>query len=124
MELVYFGKKRPKIVVLEVKPGVKKEYKFEPFKAIKVDDDFGELLLKNAGDIFKRVDKEERKPDPKPQPKTEGYVGEAHAADLPDLKKQIEQDKKAEEGKTVEEVIEEEIQKAKKKKKKSKKEEK
>jgi len=122
MDITYFGKKRPKVVVLEVKPGVKKEYKFEPFKITKVDDDFGELLLKNAGDIFKRVDKDERKPDPKPQPKTEGYVGDVHAKDIPDLNKQIEQDKKEEEGKTVEQILEEEA--SKKKKKKAKKEDK
>lgn len=131
-KLVYFGKRRPKkvktvsridydnalkefpnhtIVVLE---GKNLEYSFEPFRAIEVDEALAKILLNNAGDIFKRIDNEPGKPDPKPIIKTDGYVGETPADKIPDLKKKIEQENKAEEGKSVEELIAEHSGKKKK----------
>jgi hypothetical protein len=104
MKLTYFGLKNPKKVVLEVK-GNKKEFVFTPFGQTEVPDDYGALLLRNAGDVFKRIDKDERAPNPKPNPKGEGYVGELAADQLPSVKDQIEEDTKAEEGVTVEQII-------------------
>lgn len=106
MKLAYFGKKRPKKVDLPVGPGEKVEhYEFEPFKETEVSDEAGKILLDNAGDIFKRTDKDERKPADPVKPSTEGYVGDVHAAEIPDLEKRKAADKKKEEGKDIEEVI-------------------
>lgn len=125
MKLVYFGKKRPKVIATispELYPDVKlnKEgityisltgknlrYSFEPFKSIEVDEEVGLILLDKAGDIFKQVDVEDIKSDPKPIIKTDGYVGDMAADQIPDLKKQVERDLKEEEGKSVEQVIDE-----------------
>ncbi len=125
MKLVYFGKKRPKVIATispELYPDVKLnnegityisltgknlKYSFEPFKAIEVDEEVGLILLDKAGDIFKRINIEGRKPDPKPIVKTDGYVGDMAADQITDLKRQVKSDLKEEEGKSIEEVIEE-----------------
>jgi len=123
MKLVYFGKKRPK-VIKTISPELYQEYRinkegitylsltgkdlryaFEPFKQIEVDEEVGLILLDKAGDIFKRVDVDEKKPDPKPVVKTDGYVGDMAADQIPDLKKQVQRDLKEEEGKSAEQVI-------------------
>lgn len=103
MEIVYFGKKRPKKVVLTIN-GVTYEKNFMPFKATEVEDEFGRVLLDNAGDIFKRIDQDERAPDPKPQPKTDGYVGDKAADQLPDVNKQIQKDMEKEKGKDIKDL--------------------
>ena len=125
MKLVYFGKKRPKVIqtispelYADVKlnkegityialTGKNLKYSFEPFKSIEVDEEVGLILLDKAGDIFKRVDVEPGKPDPKPVVKTDGYVGDMPADQIPDLEKQVKRDLKAEEGRSIEQVIEE-----------------
>ena len=103
MEIVYFGKKRPKKVVLTI-DGVTYEKNFIPFRAVEVEDKFGRVLLDNAGDIFKRVDQDERAPDPKPQPKTDGYVGDKGADQLKDVNKQIQKDMEIEKGKDIKDL--------------------
>lgn len=125
MKLVYFGKKRPKEICTisperypEVKintegitylplTGKGRKYSFQPFKELEVDDEVGEILLEKAGDIFKQVDSGDRGPKPKPIVKTDGYVGDTPADMIPDLKKRVKSDLKAEEGKSIEQVIDE-----------------
>jgi len=138
MKLVYFGKKRSKVIktvspeMFDVAreedrkkgsgityiplPGPQLAYSFEPFKTLEVDDEVGGILMDKANDLFKRVDKEPGKPDPKPVPKTDGYVGDTHAERIPDLKKKVEAENRAERGKSVEEVIQDHQDKKKKRK--------
>ena len=129
IKVVYFGMKRPK-VFQTVSPqmfehaktmGRKKgdgityislankdlKYSFEPFKAMDIDDAVAKMILDCAGDLFKRVDEGENSPDPIPVIKTDGYVGDTHAERIKDLKKVIAKDKKDEEGKSIERVIDE-----------------
>ncbi len=107
IKLTYFGKKRPKKVDIEVGADIVEHYVFEPFATTEVSEKAGRILLRNAPDIFKRIDKDERKPITKPIAKTDGYVGDVHASAIPDLNKKIEEDAKEEEGKDVEQIIEE-----------------
>ncbi len=119
MKLVYFGKKRPK-VIQTVSPeflsmakeddkacsggvsfiplaGKDLKYSFIPFKEIEVDDLVGKILLDKAGDIFKQVDQGENVEKGPPDISTDGYVGDAHAASLPDMKKTQAREAKQEE---------------------------
>lgn len=118
MKIAYFGKKNPKIVDAPTGKvnGVTGEQEtirlsFVPFAQVEVADEIGKILLANAPDIFKRTDSEERRELSKPVVKTEGYVGEAHADQVPNLEKQVEAEQKAEEGKTIEEIVEQEKKK-------------
>lgn len=106
MQIVYFGKKRPKVVTIDQGPGEHpRKFMFDPFKATDVPDDIGAQLLENAPDIFKRADS--RKPLEPVKASTNGYVGDVHASEVPDLQKQTASDAKAEEGKDIDQVIEE-----------------
>jgi hypothetical protein len=113
MEIVYFGKKNPKIVEIEC-DGKKKSYTFQPFKVVKIADDDGDFagkLLLSAGDIFKRVDTDGRAPDPKPVVKGEGYVGDVSVDQLEKpLKEVVTKEAKAEEGMDADEAIAKEIE--------------
>jgi len=80
-------------------------YKFSPFEAKEVPDEIAEVLLNKAGDIFKRVDTEELKPDPTPEIKTDGYVGDTPAERIPDLQKTVAKEVESEKGKSLEEII-------------------
>lgn len=84
------------------------EIVFEPFKAVEVVDTIARLLLKSCADIIFEVGKAERKREQKPDhnPSTNGYVGDSHADQIPDLEKQMELDKKNDEGMSPEELIE------------------
>jgi len=130
VKLVYFGKKNPKKVEIEHKEKTLTET-FIPFQAKDVDKKLADILLKNAGDIFKRVDKDERKPIIKHQPKTEGYVGEVPADKLTNgevpadkltkpIAEKVKEDEKEEEGKDLEDLEEkgEEIAKKRRSRKK------
>lgn len=111
MQLVYFGKKDPKVVTLTLS-GKKHEVTFAPFRATEVDDEVGAVLLKNAGDIFKRYDIERSAPDPKPQAQTKGYVGDKGAEQIKDLDKELEKEKRIEEGKDADDILAEEQNKS------------
>lgn len=127
-ELAYLGVKSPKEIILTDKGRAihpasilisEREIErvnFIPFKAIKCSEAMATKLLMNAGDIFKRVDIDARKEDPKPVISGNGYVGDVHAAQIPNMKEQIEKDHKKEEGKDIDEVIAE-VKKPKTKKK-------
>lgn len=131
VSLVYFGRKRPKMIqtvppdLLEiakeedrVKHGLGKgggvnfvplegkvlKYNFQPFKALDVHPAVAKILLNCAGDIFQRVD-EERKGKPEPRISTSGYVGAQHAERIKNLTKRVAAEIKSEEGKSIEEVI-------------------
>uniref|UniRef100_A0A6H1ZA96 Uncharacterized protein n=1 Tax=viral metagenome TaxID=1070528 RepID=A0A6H1ZA96_9ZZZZ len=134
MKLVYFGRKRPKVIktvapeLLEV---VKEEdkrkaggvtfiasaknstYKFVPFQTIEVEDEVAKVLLDKAGDIFKCVDSGDSAPDPNPVVKTDGYVGDIPAEKIKDLKKVQDRQTRVEEGKSIEEIIDTEKSKKK-----------
>lgn len=111
MHIAYFGKKRPKVVMIDKGQGEQPvKLTFDPFKAIDVPDDIGAQLLENAPDIFKRTDS--RKPLDPVKASTNGYVGDVHASEIPDLQKQRESDVKAEEGKEIDQIIEEAAKKA------------
>lgn len=140
VKMVYFGLKRPKVLKVVssqfysslVEEGKRKgdgitylmidgknlTYKFEPFQQIDVDNEVAKILLDKANDLFKRVDVEEGKPNPKPIVKADGYVGDATAESIKDLKKRVENDNKDEEGKNIEQIIEEESSRNKAKKSK------
>lgn len=106
MQIAYFGKKRPKVVMIDKGPGEQPvKLTFDPFKAIDVPDEIGAQLLENAPDIFKRTDS--RRPLAPVKASTNGYVGDVHASEIPDLQRQRESDVKAEEGKEIDQIIEE-----------------
>ena len=137
MDIVYFGNKRPKVIRVVTEENypmrlqqVKAEMKetpskhislltcrgvdeqdivFEPFKAVNVHASIARKLLDNCGDIFFKVEVAERRriQSPDHKPKTDGYVGDMTADKIPDLAKQREIDKKNEEGKSIEQVIDE-----------------
>lgn len=118
IELVYFGKKNPKKVAIEHQGKTLTET-FIPFQAKETDETLAKILLKNAGDIFQRLDKDQGKPVKKHQPKTDGYVGDVPADKLKKpVKEQIIEDAKEEEGKDIEQLEKETRDKAKRKKKK------
>ncbi len=127
MKLVYFGRKRPKIVKT-VSPerfemardedrqkstgityialaGKALTYRFDPFREIEVNDNAASILLDKANDLFKCVDKDANVSKSKAEVKTNGYVGATHAERISDLDKKVKQEAKAEEGKSVEQII-------------------
>lgn len=124
MKIAYFGKKRPKVVEIDTGADpvtgepLKTKVTFEPFKETEVPDEIGRRLLENAPDIFKRTDGDERKPLARHKPSTDGYVGDAHASQIPDLDKTRAADKRAEEGKDIDQVIEETLKEEKRNKRK------
>ena len=103
MKIVYMGKKRPKKVFIGEREDAK-EYLFDPFKEVEVPDEVGQLLINNAGDMFKRTDSR-KEPNPI-KASGDGYVGDVHVAELPDIEKQKKIDAKHEAGKEIEEIIE------------------
>ena len=129
MKLVYFGKKRPKVfktvspeqlesakeegrqktdgITYVALSGKSLKYAFEPFKTIEVVEEVATIILSCAGDMFKCVDEGDNVKKPKPIIKTDGYVGDMHAERIKDLPKKVARENKAEEGKSVEQVIDE-----------------
>lgn len=110
MELVYFGKKQPYTFTIKAiinGKKIPKVFHFTPFKAQEVPDEYGKIIMANGGrdGIFKRLDKDERKPLPENRGSGDGYVGDLPAGMV--TNEQKEKELKAEEGKTIEEVIEE-----------------
>lgn len=134
ISVVYMGLKRPKIISLTSRgrltgPGQRlineelvEKHAFEPFVAKEVSAEFGGKLLLGAGDIFKRVDKDERAPDPEPEAKGNGYVGDRTADTIEDYEKQVQRETQSEEGKDIDDLKkdEEELKEKKRKKRKTK----
>lgn len=110
MQIVYFGKKQPYSPTITAKINgkkVPKTFRFVPFRAQEVPDEYGEIIMRNGGadGTFKRLDKDERKPLPPKIAAGNGYVGDLPASMV--TPEQQLKEIKAEEGKTIEEVIEE-----------------
>ncbi len=110
MEIVYFGKKQPYTFTISAVIDGKKTpkcFRFMPFKAQEVPDPYGKIIMANGGPagIFKRLDEDPRKPIPEPKATGDGYVGDLPASKV--SKEIREKEAKKEEGKTIEEVIEE-----------------
>ena len=93
--------------------GKNRKYSFIPFKDIEVDEEVATILLRSSNSLFKRIDKDGRKPVPDtPEVSGDGHVGDVHAENLKDSKgnkllpsEVAKKIMKAEEGKTVDEII-------------------
>jgi hypothetical protein len=113
MEIVYMGGKdvqyqpiclRDKATDRPLKH-TEKVFMIPRFKAFIIPDAYGEVLLKFSGDIYKRLDKDERKPLDPNAPKGDGITDEVAAHEIP----QEEKAKifKGEDGQTIEDIIRE-----------------
>ena len=102
MELVYLGKKNPKRVTI-----LKKELVFIPFKSILIPYECGKVLMTHANDIFKRLDKDARKPLTPIQAKGDGFVGDIIPKSKTEKEKLDRRDALDEQGKNIEQILDE-----------------